>query len=144
MSVVVSIANRIGLYYPPLCSTNRPRRNSHTGGYGFLVRLELAARVEDRPYKFTISASLRLFYLVDSCFAPCYHHLILHALSVLSICIHGEEVAYYLPSPLSQRRRGKSWKEGWFSKKSCEGVFTWSVLLFITVIDPHTFNSGDA
>ena len=143
---MVSIANRMGLYCPLSCSTSWPPRNSHchTDDYSFLAKLELAARVEDRPYKFTISASLRLFYLVDSCFAPCYNHRILHALSFPSICIHGEEVACYLPSPLSQRRRSRSWKEGWFSKKSCEGVFTWSVLLFVTVIYPHTFDSGDA
>jgi hypothetical protein len=34
----------------------------------------------------------------------------------------------------------------WFNKRSSdgEGVFNWSVLLLVAVIDPHTFNSDDA
>ena len=44
------------------------------------------------------------------------------------------------------RTRRGSCKEGWFRKKSSdgEGVFTWSVLLLVAVIDPYTFNSDDA
>jgi hypothetical protein len=54
--------------------------------------LELAVRVEDRRLcKFTITASQRLFYLGDSCFAPSYHHRTLHALSLPSIFIYDDE-----------------------------------------------------
>jgi hypothetical protein len=43
------------------------------------------------------------------------------------------------------RRRGRSWKERWFLKKSSngEGVFIWSVLLLVAVINLHTLNNSD-
>jgi hypothetical protein len=73
-----------------------------------------------------------LAYPVDnSCFAPDYHHRTPHALSLSSIRIYYD-------------RRGGTWQKARFSKKSSdhEGVFTWSVLLLVAVVDSYTFNSG--
>ena len=121
----------------------------HTSDYSFLVQFELAARVEDRIDKLTITASRRLFYLVDSCFAPSYNHRILHALSYppfAHIITKRPAICHRHCCRGAIRRRSGSWKEGWFSKRSSDGkgVFTWSVLFVVTVIDPHTFNSGNA
>lgn len=38
---IASISHRAALYFPLLCSPSRPCWSSHTGGYSFLVQLEL-------------------------------------------------------------------------------------------------------
>ena len=147
--LTVYIAHRVGLYYSPSCSTNRPRRNSHTCGYGFLVQLELAAGVENRLYKFTITASrgpsisltrTSLPAIINAFYAPFPSAPFAWRITKRPVICHRHCRRGTI------RRRGGSWKEGWFSNRSSdgEGVFTWSVLPLVAGIDPHTFNSGDA
>ena len=143
---MVSISHRVPLYCPLSCSSTRPRWNLHTSSYGSLV---LAVYVEDRFYKFislphdgsstsltraSLPAVIAMFYIpfpsptfaqvITKTPVVCYRH-----------CRRG-----------TIRSKAWSWKTGWSSKRSSdgEGISTWSVLLFVTVIDPQIFNSSDA
>lgn len=85
--------------------------------------------------------------LHDSCFSLAYHHFRLHLLPLFlltSACTMATVSCDPIFLSLKWQSLGEAIGHNVHTTKElpCEGIVAWSILPFITIIDLHTFNSG--